>query len=414
VPNDRIVVIEPYGNGSSNRELRHGQSGEDALRDLKIHHPNTNRAAVAAGDPRQVDRAAGFVEGELEAIRTRGDRNGVPLVSKDLIFENDSNSRNLMIPNPVAGYAQFRNDGTNAISIWSGPPSDPRRELVGQVLHGARGSSPFKDGDFVPYGVPLVRQSDVGSRGAVHAHIELEPDQYRRYLGDILNDRITLSRWPEQEQVHQDGGAQSRPEQAQTQDPSGQQTGVLKIGSQSAAVHDLQTSLAALGYTGMDGKLLTPDSDFGANTDHAVRAFQQAHGLQPIDGKVGADTRAALAQAAQRPLVSEASHPNHALYAQLARQLPAGTDPRITASITLQAMENGITSPDKLERMAVQGNDVFLLGTTPGDRLKADLQAPVPELQASSDHMAAQSAQARQREQADQRSRQQEPQALAL
>lgn len=416
MPNDRITVIEPNGNGRSNRTIRHGTSGEDAFRDLKIHHPNDNAGAVAAGDPSRVDRAAGVVEGEIEAVRTRGDRNGVPLVIKDLIFENDSNSRNVMIPNPVAGYVQFRNDNTNAISIWSGPPSDPNRELLGQVLHGARGSSPFREGDFVQYGVPLVRQSDVGSPGAVHAHIELEPDQYRRYLGDILNDRITLSRRPDEGDVRPDDGSRRAQPQPETREPSRQQGSVLKDGSQGPGVRELQTSLAALGYLGKDGQPLLPDGDFGPNTDHAVRAFQQAHGLQPVDGEVGPITRDALAQAAQRPLVSEATHPNHALYAQIGRQLPAGTEPRVVANVTLQAMENGITSPDKLERVTVLGSDAFVQGNSvdPAMRARVDLQAPTPELQQMSDHMARQTAQAQQREQAEQQSRQQLPQPIAV
>lgn len=391
MPDDRITLIEPFGNGTSNRQLRHGQSGDDAFRDLRIHHPNTNRRAVAAGDPDRVDRPAAFVEGELEAVRVRGDRDGIPLVSKDLILANSRGGRDLMVPNPIGGYLQFLNDKTNAISIWSGPPSDPRRELIGQVLHGARGSSPYRDGDYVPYGAPLVRQSDVGSRGAVHAHIELEPDQYRRYLGDILNDRITLTRRPNQEATRQDETVRPAQPHGEHREAQAPRSPVLMLGSEGARVDALQTRLAALGYAGMDGRRLVPDGDFGRHTDHAVKAFQRAHGLEPVDGKVGPDTRGALGLAERRPLVSEATHPNHALYAEIGRQLPAGTDPRAIANVTLQAMENGITSPQRLERMAVQGNDVFLMGAVPGERAKVDLRAPTPDLQLMSDHMAAQS-----------------------
>lgn len=388
---DRITLIEPYGHGTGNRQLRHGQSGVDAFRELDIHHPNTNRRAVAAGDPSQVDRPAAFIEGELEAVRVRGDRNGVPLVSKDLILADERGHRDLMIPNPVAGYVQFLGDRTNAVSIWSGPATDPQRELIGQVLHGARGSSPYRNGDFVAYGAPLVRQSDVGSPGAVHAHIELEPDQYRRYLGDILNDRVTLTRSPTQAATRQGGSPVTTRQAAAEHNAPTQASTVLRLGSRNAQVEQVQVRLAALGYSGSDGRPLVSDGDFGGHTDHAVRAFQRAHGLEPVDGKVGPDTRAALAQAGKRPLVSEATHPGNALFSEIAWRLPQETDPRAIANVALQAMASGITSPQRLGRMAVQGHDVFVVGTVPGERAKVDLRAPTPDLQRMSDHMAAQS-----------------------
>ncbi len=43
------------------------------------------------------------------------------------------------------------------------------------------------------------------------------------------------------------------------------------------------------GYRGEDGKKLTVDGDFGTNTDHAVRAYQKAHGLT-VDGIIGQNT----------------------------------------------------------------------------------------------------------------------------
>jgi predicted chitinase len=180
---------------------------------------------------------------------------------------------------------------------------------------------------------------------------------------------------------------------------------VLKLHAQGAEVWGLQNTLHGLGYTGADGQPLKADRDFGHNTDHAVRAFQRAHGLEPVDGKVGSDTRTALAQAAQHPLVSETTHPNHGLYAAIGAQLPAGTRPEVIANVTLQAMENGITSEQKLTRMAVSGSDAYLMGTIPGDRAKVDLTAPMPDLQAISDHM---------REQTQQQAQQQRNQSQAI
>ena len=83
-------------------------------------------------------------------------------------------------------------------------------------------------------------------------------------------------------------------------------------------------ALAGLGYTGIDGKPLMADGDFGGHTRHAVDAFQKAHRLD-ADGKFGKDTLAELGRARDRPLISQATHASHGLYAAIGKQLPAGT-----------------------------------------------------------------------------------------
>ena len=188
--------------------------------------------------------------------------------------------------------------------------------------------------------------------------------------------------------------------------PGSQAGGVLKRDSHGAEVRALQTALGRLGYIGADGKPLAVDGDFGGSTDHAVRAFQQAHGLKPVDGKVGGHTREALAHAVQHPLVSEANHPNHKLYAAIGAQLPVGTRPEVIANVTLQALENGIAGPEQLRGVAVRGSDVAVArqGVDPGDRIQVDLNAPTATLRQMSDHMAQQT---RERAQAEEQRRQQ-------
>lgn len=201
---------------------------------------------------------------------------------------------------------------------------------------------------------------------------------------------------------------QRQPETPRSQD--GAPSPLLRSGAKGEAVGQLQQALAVLGYLGREGQLLAADRDFGANTDHAVREFQRAHGLE-VDGKVGRDTREALAQAAERPLVSEATHPDNGLYRAIAGQLPEGTDPKVVASVTLQAMENGIDSPERLRAVAVRGNDVHLQGAIAGERVTVDMRAPTPDLQAMSDHMREQTGE-RLQEQQRQQQQVREPQVM--
>lgn len=183
--------------------------------------------------------------------------------------------------------------------------------------------------------------------------------------------------------------------------------GVLRQRDRGPEVTALQETLNRLGYTGRDGQPLeTRSGVYGPNTHHAVEEFQRRHGLKDVDGIVGGQTRDALTAAATRPLMSEATHPNHRLYAEIARQLPPGTCPEAAANITLQAVENGVTSVEKLSRVDVRGSEVFVTGTTPGDRVKVDMQAPTPTMQQMSDHTRDQSQEAaRTQEQSEQQAR---------
>ena len=68
---------------------------------------------------------------------------------------------------------------------------------------------------------------------------------------------------------------------------------VLKQGVCSSSVGELQAHLHNLGYTDLQGHLLTIDHNFGRNTRHAVKNFQRDHGLS-ADGVAGPNTWAAL------------------------------------------------------------------------------------------------------------------------
>ena len=97
---------------------------------------------------------------------------------------------------------------------------------------------------------------------------------------------------------------------------------------QSGTLHsvgDIQKALHVLGYRNSNGESLAIDNDLGPNTIHAIKSFQRAHHLH-VDGIVGKHTLAALEDAQRWPLLSEATHPQHRLYAQVEeriRKLPS-------------------------------------------------------------------------------------------
>ncbi|AWV06055.1 peptidoglycan-binding protein [Marilutibacter maris] len=105
-------------------------------------------------------------------------------------------------------------------------------------------------------------------------------------------------------------------EHAQAPDRAAPETGVrapdpgalLRDGDRGEQVRRLQESLHELGYAGRNGRALALDGDFGANTDHALRAFQRDNGLS-VDGVAGPRTIESLerqleARAAERAEVA--------------------------------------------------------------------------------------------------------------
>lgn len=63
----------------------------------------------------------------------------------------------------------------------------------------------------------------------------------------------------------------------------------VRRGSENASVRLLQNLLRGRDYYGADGRPLVLDGDFGGNTEHALRKFQQLQGLE-VDGVAGGQT----------------------------------------------------------------------------------------------------------------------------
>ena len=133
---------------------------------------------------------------------------------------------------------------------------------------------------------------------------------------------------------------------------------VLEKGSHGADVRALQQSLQRLGYTGHDGQPLKVDGDFGANTEFAVRAFQRAHHLQ-VDGRAGHLQTLPAIDAAAKQLLTDPSHPRHALYAQALGNVHAEESrrhvahgphsERLAGAIAVAAMRANLTRIDRVE-----------------------------------------------------------------
>jgi peptidoglycan hydrolase-like protein with peptidoglycan-binding domain len=320
--------------------------------DLEIHHPTANRVGVATGRSEDFEhprrRAYGRVDGAFEELRREPD--GRVLVKKDFILTRDP-AGPVHVPAPVAGYVHYLHDPTAAVRIYDRPYGTPGAMLLAQSLHMDRSSFRIREGGRVEYGQPLGRMSDTGTPGAIHAHVEAEPDQFRRYIRDIANGTIGPDRWPAKSRT----GDDSRTPDTGT--PAPIRNTALEPGDVGPRVRELQRSLNRLGVRDAQGLPLLEDGDFGRRTREAVQAFQREHDL-PDAGRVGPRTQAALA-AQHGPRISDPRHADHELFTQVlgklqameaTRGLPSGPHSmNVAAALLVQMRQDGVERVDRVE-----------------------------------------------------------------
>lgn len=349
---DRYRIVESVG-----RSTQPVSSYED----LEIHHPTANRRGLATGriedfeNPRK--RRYERVDREFEEVRREPD--GRVLVKKDFVLLRVGPGP-VHVPSPVDGYVHYLRDATSAVRIYDRPWGERGARLLAQSLHMDAASFRIPEGGRVAYGQPLGRMSDTGTPGAIHAHIEAEPDQFRRYIRDILDGRIAPGRWP-----GKDRAADEDPTPV-PRSPSGERpertapvasARVLDAGDRGAEVLALQRRLNRLGIRDAQGLPLREDGDFGRRTREAVEDFQRGHALT-VDGRVGRDTLAALA-APHGARITARDHPDHPLFEQVLGRLGTALAERgvpmdarsltVAASLVLRMREAGLERVDRVE-----------------------------------------------------------------
>lgn len=156
-------------------------------------------------------------------------------------------------------------------------------------------------------------------------------------------------------------------------------------------VRTIQSELNSLGYTDAQGHPLAVDGAFGANTRHAVEAFQRDHQLT-VDGRVGPQTQGALDEALKAreagertqsvlPL-SDPKSPDHALYEQAlagVQKIDADMGRRsdqlsrnLAANLAAEAKALGLTRIDSVA-ISEDGARTFAVQNESGVRRYADV-----------------------------------------
>jgi peptidoglycan hydrolase-like protein with peptidoglycan-binding domain len=156
-------------------------------------------------------------------------------------------------------------------------------------------------------------------------------------------------------------------------------------------VRQLQAELNSLGYTDAEGNRLKVDGTFGANTRHAVAAFQRDHHLT-ADGRVGPQTQGALDQAVKAHgegehtqgvlRIDDPKSPDYALYQQaLAGVQKIDADmgrvsdqlsKNLAAALAADAKAQGLTRVDAVA-ISEDGARTFAVQNDSGVRRYADV-----------------------------------------
>lgn len=142
--------------------------------DLEKHHPSSGK---------EKGREYATVDGKLEEVRNTNTR---VLIKKDFVLLVNGSNKNVKVPSPVSGIVKT-NRSYGTVSIYSNEKLD---DLVGQVLH-LDPNFIVKDGQYVKYGDIIGIQSgtpknDKSSPYAIHVHAELEKEQFKKYIHDLL------------------------------------------------------------------------------------------------------------------------------------------------------------------------------------------------------------------------------------
>lgn len=307
-----------------------------SYQNLEKHHPTWKE------DHRR--RHYATIDGEREefAISPSGER----MVSKDFVLKVDGSAK-VDIPSPVSGYIRRSEslDRWGTVEIYDGAGLDAH--LVVRVRH----MQPIhvSNGDRVEVGQSLgIQGRKAPGKVGVHTHIDIAEShlgEFKRYVQDLDAGVIAPAQ----------GGPHSNTPATNISHPTNRS---LSIGARGFDVHQLQQSLQRLGYTGHDGQPLKIDGDFGANTEFAVRAFQRVHHLQ-VDGRAGHRQTLPAIDAASKQLLTDPSHPRHALYAQALGKVHAEEtrrhvahgphSERLAGAMAVAAMHANLTRIDRVE-----------------------------------------------------------------
>ncbi|MFA8567148.1 DUF6792 domain-containing protein [Xanthomonas campestris pv. campestris] len=97
----------------------------------------------------------------------------------------------------------------------------------------------------------------------------------------------------------------------------------------------------------------------------------------------GSEVAAPMAPPGRFGEPASASVPNDPLYQAIHSKLPAGTSPAEAMYATVEAKRAGILRADQLQSVTSHQDNVWIVGQTPGFRVKVDLSDSVPPLQES-------------------------------
>lgn len=350
---NRYRIVESVG---------HRTEAVHRYEDLEIHHPSANARGLQTGRPEDFEkkRLHERVEGTFEEVRHTSD--GRTLVKKDFILAQDVPGP-VRVPAPVDGHVHYLHDATRAVRFYDRPSSQPGARLLAQSLHMDPRSFSIPEGGLVAYGQPVGTMSDSGTPGSVHAHVEVEADQFRRYIRDIDNGAIAPGRWPGMHEAPAESvGTHAAPSQPRAS--AGPHSAAHARAGHAIQQRDpdertrrLQHTLNALGARDESGHPLVEDGRFGRHTREAVDRFQADHGV-PVTGHVGPLTRQAL-ESSHGLRISDIHHPDYRLFekalglvaAEESRKgIPMGTHTEnLAAALVVQIRRDGLDGIDRVD-----------------------------------------------------------------
>jgi peptidoglycan hydrolase-like protein with peptidoglycan-binding domain len=435
----RTFHIEQLGPPRGARGVQENEPVAD-LDDLTTHHPGANRAIhmedghIRGAEDQQPtyrggDRSYAYIDGEFqEVIDHTTDRYGSlkpdqVLMVKDYILEDPApprgtSARAVGVPSPTAGYVSRVSDAGGMVEIMDREGGD----VIARIRH--LDPISVREGDTVTYGESLGTQSNKGlpRNAGVHAHVEMDTAHHQQlvdYFDDLNSGRLSVQ--PELR------ANTARPVVAD---------GTFRLGQSDERIGDVQRVMAGEGYRAVDGGVLDHDGVYRPNMQGALLDFQRDHGLpqtgnidpptldlappmprRELDGEHGRPAYQAppahaapghpdhpdhgralpeqpapavnqhrgghASRAEQSQVVGELSAHDRAMFEKLRDRIPGHISDDAVAAALHGAKKADIDSAEKIADVRLAGDQIYVVGTTPGFRAVVDLSQKIPAVEES-------------------------------
>jgi tape measure domain-containing protein len=255
--------------------------------DVSGHHKNSRH--------KYPDREYSNIGGKSEEVETNS--LGQKLIKKDFVMEDDKGSRDAPMITAVSGYVgSAGQQGWGEVEVFA---DRARKVLIARFGH--MKNILVKTGEFVEAGQQVGTQSDVGSPGSNHSHVEYREQDWDKGLAVLKGQPLKGGKRDSTSRLMSDQKAAEREEEKKKQEAERKRQEALKVASaEDKARYQLEDAE-------LTKKRATRDSQFGTNDGPTQEVTKLSDKFEDATIKTGRAIKALEADSKERPTYKKAN-----------------------------------------------------------------------------------------------------------